>query len=109
MLDMLQRALDRKRIRLLRMDGSVTAARARHALVAKFQSSTKYPVFLLSSKVRCGMLRAVRRVWTGLIGSCTTVQLTARGPGRDRTQVPYAGYPDPHTHTHALEGGLYRV
>eukprot|EP00892_Ulva_mutabilis_P011674 jgi/Ulvmu1/887/UM100_0042.1 len=51
LLSMLQRALKCKRIRHLRMDGAVKGGAARHDLVKRYQSSPKYPVFLLSSGV----------------------------------------------------------
>lgn len=55
MLDVLKRALVRKGVKLLHMDGSTTDAAERHARVKKFQSRSDIPVFLLSSKVCCAV------------------------------------------------------
>lgn len=63
MLDVLRRALRRKGVPCLHMDGATTAAADRHRKVKKFQSDAGIPVFLLSAKARCPRCVLCRTAW----------------------------------------------
>ena len=52
MLDTLQKACKRDKVRSVRIDGSIVSAAKRQAIVERFQQDKRIPVFLLSSQVR---------------------------------------------------------
>lgn len=52
MLDVLQAACRRERVRCVRIDGSITSAARRQDVVDKFQRNHRIPVFLLTSQAR---------------------------------------------------------
>lgn len=51
MLDTLQKACKRDKLRSVRIDGSIVSAAKRQAIVDRFQQNKRIPVFLLSSQV----------------------------------------------------------
>jgi DNA excision repair protein ERCC-6-like len=52
MLDMLQKALKRDKVRCSHIDGSIASAAKRQAIVERFQKDIRIGVLLLSSQVR---------------------------------------------------------